>query len=319
MKKSLPGIITVLAASATIAVQPMDSVQAQTVRFAIFADIQEETAEGHAKDLMLADRINAAKPDFTVFVGDIQGGGPCTDQQREEAVEVFGRIAGAVVYVPGDNEWTDCKLAGKGDWEPLERLARLREALVPMGRSLGQAPMPLEQQAGEYRENARWARGGVVFVTLHMPGGNNGVYPDAYAFEEFQRRNTANLAWLKAAYEEVRSTGAKALVVLFHGNPGWDEIYWKASAYRDFKSMLAHEGAELGVPILAVHGDTHRFTVDKPLAFVDGRTRADHLIRLETFGSPERGFVLVTADPANPEIFSFTPVEVEGHSPRPQR
>ena len=289
---------------------------AQTVRFAIFGDIQEETAAGHQKDLMLAERINEAEPEFTVFIGDIQGGGPCTDQQREEAVEVFERIEGPLVFTPGDNAWTDCLLRGKGDWDPLERLAKLRDDLVPVGKSLGQNPMPLTQQGGdyrEYRENARWVQGNVVFVTLHMPGGNNGVYPDRYAFDEYERRNKANLEWLQSAYQEVENIDAQGLVVFFHGNPGWDDIYWRATAYRDFKSLLAYEGAELGVPILAVHGDTHEFTIDKPLMFTDGRTRADHLTRLEVFGSPERGYVVVTADPRNPELFSFTAVEVKGH------
>jgi hypothetical protein len=286
------------------------------LRFVVFGDLQEETAEGHAKDLALIDAINAAKPDFSVFIGDIQGGGPCADQQRLEAVELFKRIQGAVVYTPGDNEWVDCLLPGKGDWQPLERLARLREDLVPVGRSLGAKPMPLDQQQGEYRENARWTRSGVVFVTLHMPGGNNGLYPDRYAFEELERRNSANVAWLKAAFAEVTKSKARALVVLFHGNPGWEQIYWTATAYRDVKALLAKEGAELGAPILAVHGDTHRFTVDKPLAFTDGRTRADHLTRLEVFGAPERGYVLVTVNSASPGVFSFTPVEVEGYGPR---
>lgn len=290
----------------------------ELVRFAVFGDIQEETDAGHQKDLMLADRINEAKPDFTVFVGDIQGGGPCTDQQREEAAEIFARIEGPLVFTPGDNAWTDCKLRGKGDWDPLERLAKLRRDLVPEGESLGQNPMPLLQQDGEYRENARWSQNGVVFVTLHMPGGNNGVYPDRYAFEEFERRNAANLEWLAAAYAAVREEEARGLVVMFHGNPTWDDIYWRAQAYRDFKSMLSREGAELGVPILAIHGDTHVFTVDKPLAFEDGRTRADHVTRLEVFGSPERGYVMVTADTRNPELFSFSPVEVEGHARRPR-
>jgi len=289
------------------------SVAAEPLRFAVFGDIQEETAEGHAKDLALAERINEANPEFTIFVGDIQGGGPCTDQQREEAAEVFSKIEDPLVFVPGDNAWTDCKLKGKGDWHPLERLEKLRETLVPKGKSLGQNPMPLTQQKGEYRENARWTRDGVVFVSLHMPGGNNGLYPDRYAFDEYERRNEANLEWLQAAYDEVTSQKAKALVVLFHGNPHWEDIYWRATAYRDFKSMLANEGAEIGVPILAVHGDSHIFRVDKPLKFNDGRTRANHVTRLEVFGSPERGYVMVTADEANPEIFSFTAVEVEGH------
>lgn len=281
--------------------------------FAVFGDIQEETELGHKKDLALVERINEVGPAFTVFVGDIQGGGPCTDQQRVEAAEVFGRIEGALIWTPGDNAWTDCNLPGKGDWEPLERLAKLRRDLFPRGRSLGQQPMPLTQQAGEYYENARWRAADVVFVTLHMPGGNNGVYPDRYAFDEFERRNRANLAWLDEAYREVKSTTAKGLVVLFHGNPGWGEIYWRASAYRDFKSMLAREGAQLGVPILAVHGDTHEFTIDKPLQFDDGRTRADHVTRLEVFGSPERGFVLVTIDPELPELFAFSAVETESY------
>ncbi|MEX6633797.1 hypothetical protein [Hyphococcus lacteus] len=289
------------------------SVAAEPLRFAVFGDIQEETAAGHAKDLALAERINESNPEFTIFVGDIQGGGPCTDQQREEAAEVFSKIEGPLVFVPGDNAWTDCRLKGKGDWYPLERLEKLRETLVPKGKSLGQNPMPLKQQKGEYRENARWTRDGVVFVTLHMPGGNNGLYPDRYAFDEYERRNAANLEWLQAAYDEVTAQKAKALVVLFHGNPHWEDIYWRATAYRDFKSMLANEGAEIGVPILAVHGDSHIFRVDKPLKFNDGRTRANHVTRLEVFGSPERGYVMVTADEANPEIFSFTAVEVEGH------
>lgn len=285
---------------------------AEPVRFAVFGDLQEETAEGHAKDLVLIDTINAAKPDFTVYVGDIQGGGPCTDLQREEAAELFARIDGALIYTPGDNEWVDCKLPGKGNWEPFERLAKLREELVPVGKSLGKKPIPLTQQKGEYRENARWTRGGVVFVTLHQPGGNNGVYPDRYAFDEYERRNAANIAWLKAAYDEVKSTKAHGLVIMFHGNPHWGDVYWQATAYRDFKSLLAKEGAELGVPILAVHGDTHTFTIDKPLKFTDGRTKADHVTRLEVFGSSERGYVVVTADPKNPELFSFTAHEVKG-------
>ena len=313
MKPSATAVLAIILTCLCVQ-RPATAADDEVFRFAVFGDTQEETPEGHLKDLHLVAAINRAAPEFSVFIGDIHGGGPCSDEQRDEAVEMFAAIQGAVVYTPGDNEWTDCKLPGKGDWEPLERLQSLRKALVPVGRSLGQSPMPLEQQAGVYRENARWSKDRVVFVTLNMPGGNNGVYPDAYAFEEYQKRNRANLDWLAQAYQVVRDTDARALVVLFHGNPGWGDIYWKATAYRDFKSMLANEGAELGVPILAVHGDTHRFTVDKPLAFKNGKTRANHLTRLEVFGSPERGFVIVTVDPRLPELFSFSPVETLGRA-----
>ena len=39
-----------------------------------------------------------------------------------------------MIYVPGDNEWTDCHRANNGGYDPLERLAFLRAMFYP-GRS----------------------------------------------------------------------------------------------------------------------------------------------------------------------------------------
>lgn len=305
------GVRTMISAAAASVAVCASAGADPTVRFAVFGDLQDESPAGHAADLALADAINAAAPDLSIFIGDIQGGGVCEDRHREEAAAVFARVDGPVVVTFGDNEWTDCALPGKGDFDPFERLARLREAFAPDGLSLGGAPMPLDRQAGPTPENALWSQGGVVFVAVHAPGSNNGLYPDRPAFEEFEARNAANLAWLDAAFARVTAEEAIGLVVAFHANPLWDAPPWQADAYRDLKATLI-EADTLGVPVLAVHGDTHTYRVDKPLVVWGEPGRADHLTRVEVFGPPERGFVLIEADPDAPELWRVTAVETSG-------
>ena len=43
-----------------------------------------------------------------------------------------------VVLTPGDNEWTDCHRVAAGEYQPLERLAKLREVFYPVpGMTIG--------------------------------------------------------------------------------------------------------------------------------------------------------------------------------------
>ena len=71
--------------------------------------------------------IDAATPDVTIHVGDIKGGGtPCDDDTILRQRDYMDGLAGAVVFTPGDNEWTDCHRKSAGRFDPLERLAFLR-------------------------------------------------------------------------------------------------------------------------------------------------------------------------------------------------
>jgi hypothetical protein len=253
----------------------------------------------------LVDRINAVRPAFTVHVGDTKSGGTtCTDEHLLFVkARFFDRFDAPLVYTPGDNEWTDCHRKGA---DPLERLAEIRKRYFAQPHSLGRTALKLTQQH-EFPENALWTRAGVVFATLNVPGSNNdGRIPD-----EMAARNAADLAWLRGAFARARADKAKAVVLFMQANPGWfctrpectngegDGI----SNYRELLAALTAEVEAFPHPVLLVHGDTHVFTVDKPLRKNGGVQ--PRFTRLEVFGDTDAHAVLVDVDPDSPEVFAF--------------
>ena len=75
----------------------------------------------------LIDSMNASDIAFSIYDGDIKdGSSECTDQIFADAAAMFNAMKAPVIYVPGDNEWTDCdrhKDAATG--RPASELARL--------------------------------------------------------------------------------------------------------------------------------------------------------------------------------------------------
>ena len=53
----------------------------------------------------------------------------------------------ALVYTPGDNEWTDCHRLLAGAYDPLDRLHFIRTHYFRTAESLGRQPIRLERQA----------------------------------------------------------------------------------------------------------------------------------------------------------------------------
>src|SRR5690606_15664091 len=135
-----------------------------------------------------------------------------------------------LVYVPGDNEWTDCGTARAGRFDPGERLEWLRT------RHFARASFPtLERQsdrnAGAPPENRRWWRDGVRFVTLNLPGSNNGLDADGLQFADWQRREAFNRAWLLETFRVAAAADDTAIVVVAHANPRFGiRPGWQASS-----------------------------------------------------------------------------------------
>src|SRR4051812_9252627 len=104
----------------------------------------------------LIARVNTLKPAFTLHVGDIISGQTrCDDALYSRVRDMFATFEGALVYTPGDNEWTDCHRPNSGRYDPLERLARVRELFFPdPTRSLGRTPLTLTPQS----VNPRYAK-----------------------------------------------------------------------------------------------------------------------------------------------------------------
>ena len=282
------------------------------------------TPDGVPKVARMIEDMNAADLDFSVFDGDIKGGAPCENRYYTEALARFNSFAAPLVYVPGDNEWTDCHATGS---DPLERLAHLRRVMFSRPGSLGQRPMPLEHQSDRYPEHTRWQAGGVVFVGLHVVGSNNNKVTDVTdrqppasrtpsgrqaANAEFKARDAAARAWLRESFEVARRVGAAGVMVVIQANPGFDVVRPEDRAARGldgfdaFLDVLRDETLRFAKPVALVHGDTHQYRLDHPLLEPSGAP-VPNLVRLETFGYPVVSWVKATVDRRDPQVFRFEP------------
>ncbi len=256
----------------------------------------------------LIDRINQLAPAFSVHVGDIKSGSTqCSDEEFASQLAHFQRYAGAVVYTPGDNEWTDCHRANNGAFDPLERLAALRQRFFTEGRSLGQRPIAVENQSrlmpehARHVENQRWQHQGVVFATLHIVGSNNNFeVRDPAAAREFFGREAANVAWLESTFEQARRADAQAVVLafqadMFDSRSAYDEFPGWSGFRRVIAGALLPLAQRWGKPVLVVHGDSHQFRIDQP--FTLDRKPLANVTRLIVPGERDVRAVRVSVQP----------------------
>ena len=315
----------------------LNCAQAQTFSFGLWGDMPYQKAGDEPKIPALLKSINQSDIAFSIYDGDIKdGSSQCTDDIYESALTMFGQMQKPVIYVPGDNEWTDCHRLNNGGYDALERLDYVRKTMFPNANSLGQRKMPLQHQgrAGQkFVENVAFSRGGIVFATLNMPGSNNGriLNENECTFKsvrtaadcdsanaEYLERDAANVAWMQQAFESAKKQKARGLVLVFQADPGFDlpeteEIdesqAARYSGYRNFLGNVVKETEKFPGQVLLVHGDTHFFKVDKPLY---SPTRLlPNLTRLQTFGSPLIHWVRVTVEPKNANVFTIQPVIVK--------
>lgn len=183
-------------------------------------------------------------------------------------------------------------------------------------------------------ENRRWSRGGVVYATLNVAGSCNNLCDTAPDRAEFEARNAANIAWLKATFAQARQRGAAAVMLISQANPGWDlsgptraplrdpktliETDGAADGFKDYLHALREEVAAFRKPVAYVHGDSHYFRVDKPFLNAQGQ-RLENFVRVETFGdnagngNNDVQWVKVHVNPLSREVFRFEPMVVPGN------
>jgi hypothetical protein len=250
-------------------------------------------------DAVVAD-INAhTRVLFTVHMGDIKAGdtwcvGGLTGKDPAGAANVyttnltlFNNFVNAAVYLPGDNEWTDCHRTNNGLYNPTERLSYLRGIFFTTNQSLGQHPMTLTRQSSDVgfelnKENVTWRTGNILFVGINQPGSNNNHQrnvtqsfpaPTDSAETEYLARNTANLTWITKAFTTAMSdTTVKGIVIMQQANPFERFLEtgqgYTRSGYEDFMNLLRSKTVAFGKPVLFVGGDTHTVRIDKPMTYV---------------------------------------------------
>ena len=282
--------------------------QAQSFQFVALGDLPYgDPAKVGAPYRALIGSINRLQPAFSIHIGDFKSGSTrCSNEEFEAQLQHFGLFDSALVYTPGDNEWTDCHRANNGAYDPLERLVTLRGMFFPAGQSLGRTPLAVFSQAtqnpayGKYVENLRWQHQGVLFATLHIVGSNNNFeVRDARAVAEFMERDRANVAWIQDAFAQAQRSGAKALVFAMQADVFDSKSIWEDfPAHSGFRTSIAETllplAAAARIPVLLIHGDSHVFRFDQP--FSVNKTPITNLTRLEVPGANDMRAVLVSVD-----------------------
>jgi hypothetical protein len=274
--------------------------------FAVFGDGPYRSWEVARFERVIED-VNRTDLAWFVHVGDIFWY-PCSDENYREALAKLNTIQHPVIYTPGDNEWSDCAELIAGRFDPQERLRALRATFFPQpGRSIGAHPMRVTTQAENpayalFVENVRWLKGGFVFITVHMLF----TAPEAETDEVSLRRSRAAIAWMDEAFTMARTDSLSGVVIAMQGDPGLNYHRHVPLSFQPFINRLEQQTRSFAGDVVLIHGDSHLQRYDQPLKDENGNP-APNFWRIETFGSPDIGWVRVVVDSVAGKIVACEP------------
>jgi hypothetical protein len=297
------------------------------ITYAIIGDTPYGAAQ-LAEFPRLVSAINA-DPDvgLAVHLGDIKDGSSlCTDTYFDQMRGYFDTFLDPFVLTPGDNDWTDCHRPAAGGYLPTERLTQFRAVFYPRAKkSLGVRHKSLHTQADDpgfepFVENRLWKAKKVVFSTVHVVGSNNDLVPwfgtaetpaqRAERLAEYEARLAADLAWLDRTFAFADETNARGVVVAMQA----DMWFNTPLGFTELVQRLAERAAAFGKPVVLLEGDSHRFTVDHPLAagspFHGVTTAAPNVTRIIVEGQTIGEWLKLRIDPNAAELFSWTRMPV---------
>lgn len=258
-------------------------------------------------------RINGDKDvSLVVHVGDIHSGKQqCTQAYDEAIARIFSGFSAPLVYTPGDNEWADCHKSGQGGGayntttkkvelimdaagnpqdfaagNPIANLWLVRKLFFSTpGMTLGRNAMKVDSQAisfdaahpkdAQFAENVMFEKGGVLFVTLNIPGGSNNDLdpwygtptPSADQVREADERNGATVRWINAAFAKARADKVAGVVVVNQADM-WDPEKGAAhqTGYDVLITAIKIGVKSFGKPVLMLNGDSHVYRSDNPMS-----------------------------------------------------
>jgi hypothetical protein len=276
--------------------------------FALIGDVPYNDFDATNSFPNMIGEINRAPLAFVVHDGDIKAGAtPCSDELFQRCYEQFQTFKHPLIYLFGDNEWSDCGGSRTNAYDPEERLRKLREIFTKGDQSLGRRTLHLERQSDTpayalYRENVRWIYGGVLFAGFNIPGSANN-----YGKPEFAPRNKANIAWLTNSFALATRDHLPAIMLIMQANPHFElpRTNTIRAGFNEFLDALERETIRFKRPVILVHGDSHYFRIDKPLLGRRSKRRLENFTRVETFGNPDVHWIRARVDARDPNVFSF--------------
>lgn len=311
------GVVLLCLICTQIAVSQFTAPDEETFTFMVLGDTSYKAPLDYPAYRSLIRSINRAEPAFSIHIGDTKPGhGTCNERRQRKARSFFERFENPLIYTPGDNEWTDCGRSHTRE-DPIASLGYIRKVFFAKSQSLGKNPRPLTRQSdihpySQMSENAYWVHRGIHFATIHVVGSNNNLKTrDPVAMAEYRGRNAANLVWIRRLFERARHENARGVAIAFHAQMLKRDP--AGTGFEDTVVALQHEAASFSRPILLIHGDTHHYTVDRPLdrwfsdRFASGTF--DHVVRLETFGYPHQKAVEVEVQLNSKQVFTIAPFD----------
>ncbi|AEI76513.1 hypothetical protein CNE_1c11580 [Cupriavidus necator N-1] len=270
----------------------------QLTRIALIADLpQWPAAEANAAALL--DYFGERKLDLVIHAGGIKGDTEsCSDAVLGSRQQLLNQSPLPLVYVPGETDWSECRLPVNGGFDAVERLNRLRELFFPEDATLGRHPRPLLRQSDQalfrsFRENMRMEVGDILLVGMNLPGDNNHYRDEGGRNGEFEDRREANRQWLARAFSVARQRDLNGIVVVVHADPhfanGWEKKgrptlldgfmrHRTRDGYLEFKRQLRELAGRFRGQVLLVHaggnganGADNGFGIDKPLRDAAGK------------------------------------------------
>ncbi|MCR2746646.1 metallophosphoesterase [Limnobacter parvus] len=292
-----------------LVLSPMQAAIAQVAEFsfALIGDQPYNDFFEPATDQLIQSISNDSGVQWILHIGDIKGGAePCTDERLERRIQQLNRSTKPLVYVPGDNEWTDCHRDSAGGFNSQERLDFLRQlAFKPVNEvtsTLGSNTFPVRQQTEHsYPEHLMWQQGSTLFISLNVPGSNNDLHnppsrktSGSEVKRLLKQRKLAIADWLKDAEQlfQAKHNAPTETVITIQGNPidgsGGQSTNPGKNGYAEFMKRIVEYINTTQRPVLLAHGDTHRFKWDRPSLKKFGGTAATDALfyRVESWGHP---------------------------------
>jgi hypothetical protein len=263
-------------------------------------------------------------------LGDIKDGSSvCSDDYFKLIKSDFDQFQDPLVYTVGDNEWTDCHRPNNGGYNPLERLAKVRQVFFPQpGRTLGQHNVPVQSQADlGIPENVRWQRANVGFAAVDVVGSDNSLAPwtgqtapTPEQTAEVLSRTSATIQEIHDTFADARKAHQRAVVLLTQAdmfdptvpNPSFANYY----AFQPIVAAIARESASYHGQVYLFNGDSHVYNSDNPLgagstwlSFYGINQPVSNLTRTTVDGSNNANdYLRVTVNGHGSQVLSWTKV-----------
>ncbi len=213
-------------------------------------------------------------------LGDIKSGSSvCSDDYFQMIKHEFDQFQDPLVYTVGDNEWTDCHRENNGSYNPLERLAAVRQIFFPQpGTTLGRHAATVFSQADlGLPEDVRWERAKVSFAALHIVGSNDSLAPWTGNTAPTPEQTAEVLARTSGVIQEIHDAFAaahrhhdRAVTLLTQADmfdpTVADPTYADYYGFTPIIATIARESAAFAGPVYLFNGDSHVYNDDQPLA-----------------------------------------------------